>query len=94
MSDRWGCTARELLARIDSHELAERMALEQINPKGEHRQDLRHAQLCRAVYITGFRYRDAKMTEFMLDTRPRRQQNPADAWMRWAAMSGGRIKKD
>lgn len=87
----------ELLERISSRELTERMILERLNPRSEHRADLRAAQMTAAIYRTGFASNPkARIDDFIPDFEGRRQRPTLEqekaAWAAWTALCGGKVK--
>jgi hypothetical protein len=93
-----GCTVRELLARVDSHELTEWMAFHNLDPWGEYRADLRAGIVASTVAnVNTVRGRKFKPSDFMVDYLKRPEPEPKtveelkDMAVRITAMFGGKV---
>jgi hypothetical protein len=78
-----GCTVKELLTRIDSHELTEWVAYDSIDPFGETRADIRQGYLTSAFYNANSKKGAKQLTpkDFIIgDTSKRRpsKQTPQE----------------
>lgn len=86
----WGCSVRELLARVDSRELTEWMGFERIEPFGADMDSFRNAQLCATVMNARVGVRNmriAQARDFM--PRSRREMSVDEMISNFKMATGG-----